>query len=67
MIFVDANVCDLCGTCIAVCPADCIELTEFDLLIDNIKCINCNACVKICPFAALRNADAEVVPDETTL
>ncbi len=67
MILVDANVCDLCGTCVAVCPVDCIELTEFDLLIDHEKCINCNACVKICPFAALRNADAEVVPDETTL
>ena len=30
MILVDVNLCDLCGTCIAVCPVDCIELTEFD-------------------------------------
>lgn len=60
MIIVNEKLCDLCGTCVAVCPVDCIELTEFDLLIDNDVCINCDVCVKICPFAALISETSEV-------
>jgi len=60
MIVVNEKICDLCGTCVAVCPVDCIELTEFDLIIDNEACINCDACVKICPFAALTSEISEV-------
>lgn len=67
MILVDVNLCDLCGTCIAVCPVDCIELTEFDLKISHESCIQCNACIKICPFAALTSANVEVTEDEKTL
>ena len=60
MIIVNEKLCDLCGTCVAVCPVDCIELTEFDLIIDNDICTNCNVCVKICPFAALISETPEV-------
>lgn len=67
MIVVNSNICDLCGTCVAVCPVDCIELTEFDLIIDNEICINCNACVKMCPFAALTSETTEVEVNEETL
>ncbi len=60
MIIVNEKMCDLCGTCVAVCPVDCIELTEFDLIINDETCINCDACVKICPFAALTSEISEV-------
>lgn len=53
MIKIDPERCDLCGTCVAVCPVDCIELTEMRLIIDNSKCTDCQICIKICPFEAL--------------
>ncbi|MBU4445066.1 4Fe-4S binding protein [bacterium] len=59
MIRIDKNRCDLCGTCISVCPVDCIEMTETELSIDEIVCIDCDACVKICPFAALSTVGKE--------
>ncbi len=59
MIRIDKNRCDLCGTCISVCPVDCIEMTETELSIDEIVCIDCDACVKICPFAALSTVGEE--------
>ncbi|MCK4716740.1 MAG: 4Fe-4S binding protein [Candidatus Marinimicrobia bacterium] len=67
MVIINVNICDLCGTCVSVCPVDCIELTEFDLIIDHDVCINCDACVKMCPFAALISETSEVVVDEKTL
>ncbi len=59
MIRIDKNRCDLCGTCISVCPVDCIEMTETELSIDEVVCIDCDACVKICPFAALSTVGEE--------
>ncbi|MCD6441426.1 MAG: 4Fe-4S binding protein [Candidatus Marinimicrobia bacterium] len=53
MIKINKNICDLCGTCISVCPVDCIELSETELSINESICIDCMACVKICPFRAL--------------
>ena len=32
MIKVDKDECDFCGACIAVCPVDCIDLFEKDIL-----------------------------------
>ena len=54
MIKVDTNLCDLCGTCIGVCPADCISLNEHILSVDYEKCIECKKCVIICPVRALK-------------
>ncbi|MBU0713185.1 4Fe-4S binding protein [bacterium] len=60
MVIVNEKICDLCGTCVAVCPVDCIELTEFDLIINDEICIRCNICIKMCPFAALTSKTSEV-------
>jgi len=57
MIEIDRERCDLCGTCVSVCPVDCIELTEVELVIDNSKCNSCRLCVKMCPFNALELVD----------
>ncbi len=53
MIKINNKKCDLCGTCVAVCPEDCIDLFETFLSIDNEICINCQKCVKVCAFEAL--------------
>lgn len=45
--------CDQCGTCVAVCPANALMLTESALVIDHERCTLCALCVNICPFAAL--------------
>jgi len=56
MIEINPERCDLCGTCVSVCPADCIELDEMKLMIDNSKCTSCRICVRMCPFEALELA-----------
>ena len=50
------HLCDFCGTCVAVCPHDAIELPEVDLIITE-KCTRCMNCVYICPVRALEDAD----------
>ena len=60
-IGVREGLCDLCGTCVAVCPADCIELSETTLSVDMEKCILCEFCLKICPVDALELRDGQPV------
>ncbi len=57
MIEIKKNLCDFCGTCVSVCPVDCIELFEARIEIDNEKCINCGLCVKVCPLGVLEQND----------
>ena len=37
MIDIIENKCDFCGTCISVCPPDCIEVSESNISIDDEK------------------------------
>ncbi len=53
MIHVKEETCDFCGSCVAVCPVDCIEMGESFLDINQEVCTDCLLCVKICPFGAL--------------
>ncbi|MCB5230724.1 MAG: 4Fe-4S binding protein [Candidatus Cloacimonas sp.] len=45
--------CDLCGTCVSVCPVDAIEISEYRAIIDREKCTNCGLCLKVCPAQAI--------------
>ena len=45
--------CDLCGTCVSVCPVDAIVMDEFRLNIDNELCVECGNCVIVCPIKAI--------------
>lgn len=54
------ELCDYCGTCVAVCPHDAIELLEFDLNITD-RCTVCQKCVDICPISALEVLHEEKV------
>jgi ferredoxin len=60
-IVIREGVCDLCGTCVGVCPVDCMELTETRLHIDADRCILCEMCVEICPVDALELCDGRSV------
>lgn len=50
--YVEKELCTLCGTCAAICPAGAI--THHDTVaIDANTCILCHACVKNCPEHAM--------------
>lgn len=52
MIRVINDKCDFCGTCVAVCPVDSIEL--FEARIEILEhCTDCMLCVWICPVETL--------------
>jgi ferredoxin len=58
------------GSCIEVCPVDCIHPTREEadyhtvdmLYIDPSECIDCDACVDACPVSAPLPLDA--VPED---
>lgn len=52
-ILVDHRLCDQCGACVGMCPADCITLNEFTLAITGADCIKCGFCIPACPVEAL--------------
>lgn len=54
MIRIDTDACELCGTCIGVCPADAIVMEMTDIRIEEARCVSCRACVKICPVGAVK-------------
>lgn len=43
------------GSCIDVCPVDCIYTTDDDqqMYIEPNECIDCGACVPACPISAI--------------
>lgn len=57
MIHIIDNKCDFCGTCVSVCPVDCIEVREADIKIIHTVCINCDLCIHICPIEVLEFRD----------
>ena len=57
MINIRNNMCDYCGACVTICPADCIEVRENSIQIDNDDCIDCDLCVYICPIEVLESID----------
>ncbi len=57
MIRIKEDRCDFCGTCVSVCPVDCIELREAVIKIDEKTCTNCKLCVYVCPIETLEFVD----------
>ena len=54
---INKDLCDICGTCVAVCPVDAIVVGEFEVQIDNEKCTGCLNCLKICPAEAIKEGE----------
>jgi ferredoxin len=52
-IKINADRCDLCGTCVGVCPENVINLSRTELTIDHSGCTHCRKCIWICPVSAL--------------
>ncbi|MBC8204712.1 4Fe-4S binding protein [bacterium] len=59
-IEVKRKLCDFCGTCVAVCPVDCIYLNEHDIIIDHDVCNLCMNCVKVCPLHIIYHVEARI-------
>ncbi len=57
MIEIKEDRCDFCGTCVSVCPVDCIELRETVIKIDQNVCTDCKLCVYVCPIETLEFVD----------
>ncbi len=53
MVHIQDDTCDFCGTCVAVCHVDAIELLEASIKIDNGTCDDCCKCVYVCPLEVL--------------
>ena len=51
-ILVRKEECDFCGTCVAVCDPDAIELDENNIEITE-KCNGCLKCFIVCPLKAI--------------
>lgn len=49
-IIIDHATCDFCGTCVAVCPTDSVNLEESHVWVEDESCIRCLNCVHICPL-----------------
>ena len=50
---VNELLCDICGTCVAVCPVDAIRVSEFRVRIEQDVCIQCGKCEQVCPARAI--------------
>ncbi|MCD4827996.1 MAG: 4Fe-4S binding protein [Candidatus Cloacimonetes bacterium] len=50
---VNSSLCDICGTCVAVCPVDAIRVSEFCVHIEMDVCTQCGNCLQVCPARAI--------------
>jgi len=48
---------ELASECVEVCPVDCIEPADDQLVIDPVRCIDCAACESVCPVEAIFHED----------
>lgn len=53
MIIINQQLCDLCGTCVGVCPVDAIFIERQEITVGSDICTNCSACIYVCPINAL--------------
>jgi ferredoxin len=49
----DGTACDLCGICVAVCPAGAIVIDRFICRYSRNLCTFCLNCLHACPIGAL--------------
>ncbi|NQU05314.1 MAG: 4Fe-4S binding protein [Calditrichaeota bacterium] len=56
-VLIEHEICDLCGSCVGVCPVDCIELSESRLNVISEDCIKCWLCIPACPLGALEQGE----------
>lgn len=47
------DACIGCGTCVSVCPQDCIDRSSVPFVIDPHHCLHCGNCFRDCPAGAV--------------
>ena len=58
-MYIRKDLCDLCGSCVAVCPVDAITLDEYRADIDTQICTKCGNCQIICPAKAIETGSVQ--------
>ena len=57
---VDASKCELCKSCVEVCPVEAFHLGPDSVVVNPDTCIDCGVCIPECPHGAISNdADAD--------
>lgn len=51
---VNADLCNGCQRCIAICPFGAIEIVENKAVVHPESCNNCRVCVRACPVSAIQ-------------
>ncbi len=46
---IDPRLCHSCGTCVAVCPEECLKSNKDEIVFDENKCNDCKLCYNFCP------------------
>jgi len=64
MIFIDTELCEGCGECVAACPNDCIKMGDeqnYDEVayILYLDCTDCGVCKSVCPVGAIDQVEEE--------
>jgi len=56
------DTCTLCGSCVEVCPSECIKEGEDQYFIDPEECIDCGTCIDECPSESIY--EEEELPED---
>ncbi len=49
--------CQLCLSCVSVCPVDAFRKGEKMVVVDPDECIDCGVCISECPTGAISTSD----------
>ena len=62
-----AILCDQCGDCVAVCPADALSRNKLGVvIIDKKICVGCFTCIGFCEQGAFERKPGALVPHKCT-
>lgn len=53
----DKEKCNLCKSCVDICPTNSLKINDGKLNFDITVCINCYLCIELCPKNALIKKD----------
>ena len=53
MMDCDDNSCVGCGSCVSVCPQNCIKQDGVLFQIEQDHCLHCGNCMNVCPVGAV--------------
>jgi len=58
----EPRICNQCGTCASVCPAEAITEKDGVYIIDPEECTGCGECIEACPAGAMFLHEDSTVP-----